>query len=171
MGRRSQTRGFTLLELMVTVTVLGILAAIAFPSFQNSIRSSRVSTTTSQFTAAIAMARSEAIKNTLAAGVCPSANGTACGNDWSAGWLVWGDLNRNGLLDVSETVINYYAGSPAISVTVGINPLRFDARGVPVTAAGDMTIASNPCQSGKTLRSTITMTGTGQVRTQKGACP
>lgn len=171
MGRSFKLRGFTLLELMVVVAIAAVLLAIGLPSFQNTLRSNRLATTSNQFTAAIAMARSEAIKSTLAAGMCPSANGTACGNDWNAGWLVWSDPNRNGVLEAGETVISYFANSGAISVTVGVKPLRFDARGVPSTAAGAMVLASNPCPAGQQLRNTITMTSTGQVRSQKGNCP
>ena len=37
--------GFTMVELMVTVAVLAILAGIALPSFQASLRSNRAATT------------------------------------------------------------------------------------------------------------------------------
>ena len=56
--------GFTLVELMVTVAVLAILSTIAYPSFQSTIRSNRVATTTNELIASLALARSEAIKNT-----------------------------------------------------------------------------------------------------------
>lgn len=58
----SRTRGFTLLELIITVTVAGILAAIAVPSFQGIIANARTRSTAESFNQALQLARSEAIK-------------------------------------------------------------------------------------------------------------
>ncbi len=60
--RYRQARGFTLIELMVTLTVAAILLAIAVPSFTYLTVSSKLTTTANDLVAALNVARSEAIK-------------------------------------------------------------------------------------------------------------
>ena len=59
---RSLAKGFTLVELMVTISVLAVLMAVGIPSFQGVIASSRVTTATNDFMATLAQARSNAIR-------------------------------------------------------------------------------------------------------------
>jgi type IV fimbrial biogenesis protein FimT len=75
--------GFTIVELLITVTVLGILAAFALPEFSNFVRDQRVKTAISDVYASFIYARSEAIKRSANVDVIP--NNTA---DWAAGWAV-----------------------------------------------------------------------------------
>jgi type IV fimbrial biogenesis protein FimT len=89
---RPPQRGFTVIELMVTVAVAAILVAIAVPAFNNFVLNDRDISQINSLVASFNYARSEAIKQNLPAGVevCPSSNGNTCNGTpaWSGGWIV-----------------------------------------------------------------------------------
>lgn len=181
MGHRSKLQGFSLLELMVVIVIIGVLLAVGLPSFQSTLRSNRLATTTNQLNAAIALARSEAIKSTQAAALCPSANGTACGADWAAGWLIWRDSDRDGVLDNGEPVLQYFANNAQIAVSAGTAAsFGFDDRGgaagrtsagTALTSATDITLTTVPCPTGKPFLTKLSVKLTGQISTTRGNCP
>ncbi len=92
-----QHKGFTLIELMVTIAVLVILLTIAVPSFQYIINSMRMNSEINVLQGNMNFARSEALKRGQNVYVCPSANSsapvpvciTASPLDWSSGWVVY----------------------------------------------------------------------------------
>ena len=129
MSSKRLQSGFTLIELMVTISVLAILLALGLPSFQSSLRSNRVATATNEMIASISLARSEAIRSTRGGGVCASADGAACGGTWSDGWLVWADANANGGLDAGETGLRYSRGDARLSASGPAAASACDARG------------------------------------------
>lgn len=96
--------GFTVIELMVAVMVLAILTVIAVPSFQATITSNRLNTSIGELTAALSLARAEAIRRGQRVTICATADGTSCdaGNNWTAGWLVFVDTNKNGAYNAGE---------------------------------------------------------------------
>jgi type IV fimbrial biogenesis protein FimT len=75
-------RGFTLIELMITIAVASILLSIGVPSFQNIIRENRLSTQANELITALNMARSEAIRRGVNVTVTPNGGG------WNSGWVV-----------------------------------------------------------------------------------
>jgi type IV fimbrial biogenesis protein FimT len=84
-------QGFNLLELMIALGILGIITAIAVPSFQTVSINSNLSTETNDLVSSLRLARSEAAKQGLNVTVCSANAGlTACSGsaDWSTGWLV-----------------------------------------------------------------------------------
>ena len=92
--------GFTLTELIVTITIGGILAAVAIPSFTEMVKDNKVTAATNALIGHLSLARSEAIKRRVPVALCRSANPTAvaptCGgdaNDWSTGWLVFANVD------------------------------------------------------------------------------
>ena len=102
--------GFTLLELMISIAVLGVLLGIAIPSFQTMILNSRLTTQANQVITALNYARSEAVKRGSPATVCSSNGGTACAgaNNWTTGWLVFSDPNGNGVVDAGDTILRVW---------------------------------------------------------------
>lgn len=163
--QRRAERGFTLIELMVVIGVVAVLAAIAFPSFQHTIRSNRVATATNQFIASVALARSEAVRTTRGGGICPSVDGATCagGTDWSAGWIVWSEVNANGAYNEGvDRVLRYTQGNPKMVVTGPAAPLRFDSRGR-LDAAQAITLRPDRCD-GMQLRRDLVIGTTGQMR-------
>jgi type IV fimbrial biogenesis protein FimT len=84
-------RGFSLVELMVTITVMAILVAIALPNFRDVIHRNQVSSASNELLAGLAYARTEAITRGQLVSMCPSSSGTSCagGKAFESGWIVY----------------------------------------------------------------------------------
>jgi len=99
-------RGFTLVELMVTLAIAAILLSIAAPNFVSFIKNNRITTITNDLLADLALARSEAAKRGQAVSICISSNGTTCtGSNWLGGRLVFADSGTAGTKDGSDSII------------------------------------------------------------------
>ncbi|MDH3513266.1 MAG: GspH/FimT family pseudopilin [Gammaproteobacteria bacterium] len=87
-------KGFTLVELIVAMTIAAILMAIAAPAMQKFVSSNRLTSQVNDLMGDINLARSEAIKRAVRTGVCVTAvDGTTCaaGGNWANGWMVYFD--------------------------------------------------------------------------------
>ncbi|TXI20272.1 MAG: prepilin-type N-terminal cleavage/methylation domain-containing protein [Nitrosomonas sp.] len=106
-----QQNGFTLIELIVTLSVVSILLSVAAPSYRTFVQDSLLSAQNNSFYSALALAKSEAIRRSSFATVCPSTNGTGCtgGKIWSNGWLVFADDNGNGIVEAGEQILQVNA--------------------------------------------------------------
>lgn len=168
-----------MVELMVVVAIVAILAAIAFPSFEATLRSNRVSTTTNELLASFALARSEALRSPGGAQVCSSTNGTTCTSTaWDQGWIVWINIDGQGAQPVAadgDRVVRYSQAKPGVAITTAAGAantsFRFDQRGFLVGGQRALTLASATCPTGAPLVRTFTVRPTGGASIARGDCP
>ena len=78
----SRARGFTIIELMIVITILAIFIMLAAPSMGNLVRDQRIKTATGDVYATLAFARSEALKRNTNVAVIPASG------DWAGGWRI-----------------------------------------------------------------------------------
>lgn len=90
LGTRAE-KGFTLLELMVALTVASVLVVIAVPSFRDLLRRNQVSSASNALLADLSYARSEAITRGSIVSICPTSDGSTCADTqaYESGWLVY----------------------------------------------------------------------------------
>jgi len=168
--KRLNQYGFTLIELLVTLSVASILLSVAAPSYRGFVQDSLLIAQNNSFSSAIALAKSEAIKRSSQATICPSTNGTACagGKVWSNGWLVFADVNGNGVVDANEQILQANA---ALS---GGNTLRSGARTRVTFTADGFSSGFNDtfslCDSrGASYSKAIILNNQGRLRSETGA--
>lgn len=105
------SQGFTLIELLVTIALASILMALAVPSFNSFVVSSKLAAQTNEIVAAINFARSEAIRGNGNVSFCRASSdtATACATTADA-WLYWivrtpaGTVTRRGIVNASLSV-------------------------------------------------------------------
>lgn len=89
---KTSNAGFTLIELVLVITLTGMLSAMAYPSFAGTIKSIRLSTASNQFLTSLNLARCEAIKRNLPVVLAKKAAAT---NNWTQGWFIFIDVDGN----------------------------------------------------------------------------
>lgn len=171
--RDSHLKGFTIVELMVTIAIAAVLMMVATPSYTTFIRNSHLSDAVGEFMAAANAARGNAIKQGINTYLVP-----ATGTNWSTGWYVFADGNWDGVYTASEPKDVLIMQSPApnsiltVATPAGSNStlatgyLLFNGSGYPRQTgggfgAGRMVMANNARST------TVIISSTGRVRSCK----
>ncbi|MBC5768247.1 GspH/FimT family pseudopilin [Ramlibacter albus] len=142
-GQAMRARGFTMIELLVVVAVLGILGAIGLPSFKSAYLTNKLAGYSNDFVSAAQFARSEAIKRNFPVTLCASSDGATCTSSptsWQPGWIVRCPTDSTGTSCVSggtstlvllkhEAVSSSFGFTTTTPTTSGYS-INFPANGV-----------------------------------------
>ena len=155
--RARRARGFTIVELMVTLALLAILLALAVPSFTEASLSGKLGSFASRLVASTQIARSEAVKRNQTVQLCASEDGETCGSSagWELGWII---------LLADGTVIERQEALPEefrIAQTGGVAAIDFPAGVVGATTATFTICRAEPVGSQNRV---VTLTATGNAR-------
>lgn len=189
--------GFTLIELMITLFIVGVLLAVGVPSLKTFMQGNRLIAASNELISALHVARSEAIKINSRVSICESGDGKTCSNSgsWENGWIVFvdanGDLANTGAPCAAantDCLLRIHDGYNDAQLTIAgldanaaaINSFTFSSRGLPKAVNGSsQSGAFSLCSldtSGNTIGSrAVVLSLSGRVRVSDNAavisCP
>jgi len=159
--------GFTLVELMVVISIGAILLSIGVPSYRSVTTSSRVSAEINALLSDMQFARSQALREGQPFTACISTDGASCtgGNQWQGGWIVFSDPNGNATVDGDDAVLRVrrrFEGADDFAARDGRDSVTFNRAGfalnVPVAGAL-LTLHDATSNAAHTRCLSISMTG------------
>jgi len=168
-GDMKKHNGLTLIELLITVVILGIMASLALPNLSTVVRSSQRSAAYNTIAGTINLARLEAIKRSRVVVLCASSDLNSCqsatGANWNDGWLVFVDGNGDGALDSGETVLRRDpAGANGITVTSSLGAIISLAPRGRLRSQGTVLICDNG-NDDTAMALNLWVTGLGRIAT------
>lgn len=172
--------GFTLVELMITLVVLGIVISMAAPSFSRMINSNRLTAASNEVVAALQVARMEAVRRNASVVLCPSTDGAGCAGAAWRDFIVFADEDGDGTVDAgTDEIIR------AVAIAEGgivVNPssnlatnqrLRFGADGFARVGnagarSGGLSVCSTDVPAAENTRDTLVAVSRINVQIRNG---
>jgi type IV fimbrial biogenesis protein FimT len=177
-AKKRFSAGFTLFELVVTMLIIGVLAAIGTPTFKYVTASNRVATEINGLLGDLQFARTEAVKEGFPVTVCSStAPYTQCtaspgGSAWQNGWIVFLDTNNNHHVDAGEAVLRVQAqfngADTLVSSDGAFSSITYNRLGYGITgSATGLTINLHDSSNNHNWTRCLSLTPIGAAVTEK----
>jgi type IV fimbrial biogenesis protein FimT len=119
---RATCAGFTLIEMAAALAIAGLLAVMAAPAFHEWLGAYELANYAKHLAETMTRARTEAVRRGHRVNLCKSLDRERCADqgNWSAGFLVFVDINRDGKIDDGEPVLEIEGSAPR-GITVSAN--------------------------------------------------
>jgi type IV fimbrial biogenesis protein FimT len=160
--------GFTLIEGMVTLSVIAVLLSTGVPSFSAMIKNNRLTSENHALRAVLATARFEAKAQRATVTVCRSTNAVDCSvGDWADGYIAFIDLDEDGHVDSGEQLLERHTRDNqgvAVSYSQVADILQFDSSGYATDSNGTFTFCDN---RGATEARGLVVSAVGVMRTAR----
>ena len=168
-GKPRKIRGFTLIEMMIVLVILGVILTVALPGFRNLTLAIRLTNYVNEFVAAVYLARGEAIKRNTNVRLCATADSTTCATSggWAQGWIV---MDPNNVVIQEQTALEN--GYSFVESGSGAHTLTFDSAGYVNAASAFKLCRQTPSVGHQERQVNLTLSGRASVtRTNLGTCP
>jgi len=157
--------GLTVIELIVTISIAGILLAAGLPSFQSFSSQQQMKAAVASLQNDLMMGRSEAVHLNTRVVSCPGnpAQGCTGANEWSAGWIVFADGNADGQRQQTEKIVRRGHGLENMRVrsSAGRTDVRFFPDGSAPGSNGSITFCG---QGGPGQARKLVISNLGRIR-------
>lgn len=157
-------RGLTLLELLITLAIAGLLLVVGLPSLSHLLRDNTLTFESTQLLKQFRFARAQAIDGRTRVTLCLLTTGNACSQTGSR-LVVFVDANNDGALNAGETLLTeLQAYDGELAVSSNQTRYRFDPDGTAMGFSGTVTL----CMPGQQQVAVI-LAASGRVRQQTNA--
>lgn len=180
-----RTRGFTAIELMITLSLLAVVAALAIPAWQQLVLQSRLMTTTHAIFSTLSQARQASVTLRVPVTVCTGDATQGCKTgtqaQWGAGFIAFTDRDQDGTLDTTERVLFVHtpptglmiAGNTPMNKPVIFLPLGFAEQPGGAFSAGRVRVCAPKDFAGHAQDIVLLKSGMARVEAASfgGTCP